>query len=114
MRDFVFLPEMSDQLFQTLSVGRRKKCAILISLPVVFYQLRKVLLEEGKKDCGGTGLQEKWVGETFVTRHASSCPSWTGQITKDFTALALSYLLQRPKKSLSQKITNSLSMMLRG
>ena len=66
MCDLVFLPEVRDELRQTLAVCRRKKRVILIALSVIFDQVREILLEEGKKDRGGAGLQEKGIREDVV------------------------------------------------
>ena len=73
MCDLVFLPEVRNELRQTLAVRIRKKCVILIAFPVVFYQVWKVLLEEWEKDCGGTGLQEKRVCEYVVRARLGGC-----------------------------------------
>src|SRR5258708_20515967 len=64
--ELVLCTEDGDQLAKTLSVRRRKKCMIVIALSIVFYQVRKILLEERKKDRGGAGLQEKGIREDVV------------------------------------------------
>ena len=66
MSDLVFLAEVRDELRQALSVCWRKKCMILIALPVVFDQVRKILLKEREKDGGRTGLQEKRIREDVI------------------------------------------------